>query len=737
MKPFPSVRPRIGIDRRKLLIAGGAGAGLLIGWAVWPRDYQVNLTAAPGETVFNAWLKIGNDGRVIVAVPQAELGQGIFTTLPQIVADELGADWRTVAVEQAPISPAYANRLLAAAAAPPGLGEAGAWAAGEHAARSVAMVTAGSSSIRMFEQPAREAAAGARTLLMMAAAERWAVDWQACDTGDGFVTLGEQRLRFAELAEAAAGMRLPSEVALRANGGERLYGTNAPRIDLPAKVDGSVTYAADIRLPDMAFAAIRQGPEGNARLIAVDRKAADAVSGVSQIVETPGWVAAIANSWWAANRALDALKPRFLSTEALPDSASIAAALADAIDSGEGHRVVSRGDLAAMFEGQSVFSAVYSAAMMPHAAIEPMCATARFRRNMLEIWLPTQAPAGARRAAAAASGLPESSIIIHPTMAGGSFGRKLECDAAAQVAILCLKAQRPVQLMWSRSEDMLHDRYRPPALARLTARVNPAGQIEGWLTRIAAPETGRQVAARAGLPFAVDGGPVAGALPPYAARALAIDHHPADIGLRTGQWRSGPHSYTCFFTECFVDELAHARGMDPLLFRIQSLVGDPALARCLTTAATIADWRGSESGSGQGIACHAMRGSRIAVVADVRVDEQQRIRADRLTAVVDCGRQPNPDIVRQQIEGGLIFGLAGALGNPVTIAKGLAEQRNFRDLGLPVLADIPKIRIKFIPGRDATGGVGEIGVPAVAPAIANAVFALTRRRLRDLPISLT
>lgn len=738
MKRFEFSEEQGGVSRRSLLIGGGIGAGLMVAWSVWPRDYPAALHAGPGESIFNAWIKIGDDGRVIVAVPQAELGQGAYTLIPQIVADELGADWRTVAVEAAPISPSYANRTLIAeasgAARLGALGSAGGWIAAEYATRTAMMITAGSTSVRAFEAPAREAAAGARALLMIAAAKRWDVDWQACDTAEGFVTLGEDRIRFAELAAEAAGHRLPADLPVREGTENRLYGTNVPRLDLPAKVDGSITYAADVRLPDMVFAAIRQGPPGNTRLIGVDRAAADAVRGVRMIVETPRWVAAIANNWWSANQALDALSPKFRTAGKLPDDTTIEAALTTAIDSGDGSRLASQGDLEAAFRGETVRSVTYTAAMMPHAAIEPMCATAQFRRGQLELWIPTQAPTAARRAAAKAIGIAEQDVILHPTMAGGSFGRKLETDAASQAAILAVKAGRPVQLLWSRSEDMLHDRYRPPAQARMTARANAAGQILGWQTRIACPDTGAEQAERIGLPFAIDGGPVAGAVPPYAMASFALDHHPASIGIETGNWRSGAHSYTCFFTECFIDELAQARGIDPLLMRIQALGNEPRLAQCLSTAATMAGWQGGIGGSNQGLACHMMQGSRIAVVAEARIDENQHIRVDRLTAVVDCGRQPNPDIVRQQIEGGLIFGMANALGNGISIERGLSVERNFRDLALPVLADCPQIEIAFAGKSATTGGISEIGVPAVAPAIANALFTASGRRLRSLPL---
>jgi isoquinoline 1-oxidoreductase beta subunit len=734
----------ISIDRRTLLIGGGAGIGLIVALAVWPRDYAANLTAAPGETVFGAWLKIGDDGHVTVAVPQSEHGQGVYTTLPQIIADELGADWRTIAVQPAPLNPLYANALALDELFE---GAFDVWPAplrAGHAQRSALMLTGGSTSVRAFEAPLRAAGASARILLCKAASARWGVDWQACGAAAGFVTHGDKKLRFAALAAEAVGGEVPHPIPLRANDSSRLYGQSLPRLDVPAKVDGSANFAGDIRLPDMVFASIRQGPTGDSRLIRVNHAAADRIRGVMQVVTNDRWVAAIANTWWAANKALDALSPRFATTGAIINSDSIEAALTGALN-GAGTRMAAQGDLSAVFKGAQVVTAEYRAGLAVHAAIETTTATAQFRHGKLELWLPTQAPGIARAAAAAVLGIAAEDVTIYPMLAGGSFGADLEPLVAEQAALIAREIKRPVQLVWSRSEDLLHDRYRPPAAARMTARLAANGQIQGWLAKIAAPATGHELAGRllandrtasAALAAMGTGDPyaIAGARPFYTMPNFAVDHHPAAIGVPTGHWRSGAHSYSCFFTECFLDELAHVAGSEPLSYRIGMLGGNARLARCLSTAASLGGWEGGVPGSGQGIACHAFRGSYIAVLAEASIGAGQRPQVDRLVAAVDCGRQVNPDVVRQAIEGGLIFGMAQALGASTGFTENLADARGFGDLALPRLSTTPDITVELIRSDAEPGGVSELAVPPVAPAIANALQSATGLRMRGLPL---
>ncbi|WP_025294952.1 molybdopterin cofactor-binding domain-containing protein [Sphingomonas sanxanigenens] len=739
------------IDRRRLLIGGGAGAGLLVGWLAWPRRYPPNLVAGPGEAVFNAWLKIGVDGRVMVAVPQAEFGQGSYTSLAQIVADELGADWRTVGVEAAPLNPLYANPLLATQfGLVPGaerVARISTAAAEEYAEtlaeRDLLMLSGAGTTIRAFEARCRAAGAGARALLCKAAAKRWKVDWQACDTIDGFVVRGEDRIRFADLAAEAAALDLPDPIPLRAGEENRLTGKSVPRIDLPAKVDGSANYAGDIRLPGLVHCAVRRGPRGDTRLRAIDRAAGERITGVLAVVEHERWVAAAGTNWWAANRALDAMRPRFETRGAMANGGAIEAALATALG-GAGHRIAAGGDLSAAFAGHPVLTGQYRAMLAVHAAAEPPSATAELADGTLRLWIATQAPMAVRRAAAMAAGLAEAAVIVHPTLGAGGFGDGYEVELAAQAAHLALQLKRPVQLRWSRVEALLQDNYRPAAAARMAARVDVRGRILGWQAKIAIPAAARQLRARmAGMPAhdalveartEADALAIEGAVPPYAVGAFAIDHHPADIGVPAGYWRGGGHALTSFFTECFIDELARARGLDPFDFRLPLLGAQRRLAHCLSTAAALGGWDGGGAGSRHGIACHAMRGSHVAVFAEARLEGARRIRVDRLIAVVDCGRVIHPDLVRQQIESGLVTGMADALGMATDIEGGLATARRLRDLAMPRLADMPDIQVEIVASNAAPGGVSDIVAPVVAPAIANALRAATGRRARTLPL---
>lgn len=734
------------LNRRQILVGGGAGAGLILGWALWPRSYRPPLIANPDETIFNAFLKIAADGRVTVAVPQAEFGQGSYTALPQILADELGADWRTIAVEAAPVSPFYANRIVAgdfaAEEAHPFFQDISRWAAEEFSTRDALMITGFSSSVRAFVLPLREAGAAARALLCKAAARRWEADWLACDTANGFVVRGEEKLRFGELAEEAMDFKIPDPIPLRSGNENRLVGQNLPRLDLAAKIDGTASFAGDVRLPEMVYAAIRQGPPGDARLVGFDREAGDAVRGVMAVIDTPRWLAAVANNWWAANTALDKMKPRFAEPSRIGKTAELPALLAQALK-GPGLRVASVGDVAKAYDGQNIHAAEYRAGLAVHAPMETMSATARFRRGRLEIWMASQAPGLARRAAARALGISDQDVVLHPMMGGGSFGRRLENEVAGQVAILAAQMKRPVQLTWSRAEDLIHDRFRPPALAHMSAKLGEGGRIAGWQARIATPsamhaQINRMFAHRPGLDFALSpdkGSPdaVAGATPPYQISAYAIDHHPTEIGIRTGYWRSGSHSYTAFFTECFVDELAYAASVDPLSFRMQLLGNAPRLAHCLTTAANLGGWEGGGAGTGQGLACHSMAGSHVAMLVDAHLDENQKIRIRRVVAVADCGRVIHPDLVRQQIEGGIMFGMAAALGTPVEVENGMPVPRNFAQLGLPGLKETPEIIVHLIPSNADPGGASEIAVPPIAPAIANAIAAANGKRMRSIP----
>ncbi|MEJ7933818.1 molybdopterin cofactor-binding domain-containing protein [Sphingobium sp. AN558] len=740
---------RGGVDRRTLLVGGGAAAGLLLAWAAWPRSYRPNLNVGPTETVFDAFLKIDSAGEIIVIVPQTETGQGITTILPQILADELGADWRSVAVQSAPVSPLYANTLLARewlasdwTRVAGGLGD---WALDQYATRQSLMLTGGGTSVPMFRTAYRDAGAAARVLLCKAAAARWGVPWESCDIVDGVIRDGAKRtFKLGEVAAGAAGFDLPDILPYRQGLDGRLAGEDLPRLDSPSKIDGSHNFAADIRLPGMVFASIRQGPIGDATLASVDEKAARSVAGFIRLVRNERWLAAIGSNWWAANKALDLADPVFAVRGKPVDSEGIDAALEAAFAGSAGRRLYAQGDLLPVFEGATILASEYQVDAGLHLAPEPMSATARVTDASVEVWMATQAPGLARTAIAAALGLSDAAVTLYPLHAGGSFGRKMDVEVGAQAALLAREIGQPVQLLWSRLEDVIQDRPSTPAHARMAAKLGRKGAIEGWLAKVAAPcamtQTWARVAhgasPRAAAAAASDVASrlaVSGMAPPYAIPNYAVDHYPVDIGLPLGFSRGNADMYGAFFTECFMDELANLAGIDAMSFRIQMLGGNPRLAHCLSTAAAMGGWQGGIAGSGQGIAAHMMHGVYGAVMIEAGM-AGGRLSVGRIVAAVDCGDQINPDIARQQIESGLVYGLAAAMGASVPYERGLPTRAMLGRMGLPRLGDVGEMTVELIRSTASPGSGGEIAAVLVAPAIANALHTVTGQRFRSLPL---
>ena len=740
-------------SRRGFLIGGGAGAGLIVAWALWPRDYNPNVPATDKEQVFGAYLKISKDGLVTVVVPQSEMGQGVYTVLPQILADELGADWRTIAVEPAPINPIYANNILAqdwaatllpAGAAKWSKDEAASWITKEIASRSDFIVTADASSIPAYGEAFREAGAAARVLLTKAAASRWEVEWETCEVENGIVTNGKKQLRFGELVEAAKSEALPDPVPLRASPINNLVGQDIPRLDTPAKLDGSANFAGDIRLPDMVYAAIRQGPIGATKLKSFNREGAAKVIGLIDVVDSENWIAAVATNWWAANRALDLMSPVFETTGLLANSEVMDAALEKALKTGPGVRFVSRGDTKTAFAEHHNIEGYYSADAALHAPIETRSVTASYKDGRLELWLATQAPTAAVDLAANALGIGTESVTLYPMLAGGSFGRNLDNKIAGQAAQITEKIGRPVQLIWSRAEEMMHDHYRAPSMVRMNAAVDKAGRIQAMQIKIAAPASAREqtkrifkdmdeIAAMAASEGEADVKAIDGLDLAYAIEKLTVDHHPAYVGVPTGNWRSNAHSTNAFFVESFIDELAARAQSEPLSYRMGMMTGQTRLARCLTGVAAMAGWDGGVDGSGMGLACHSMDGGYIAVIVHAsRGDGGLKVK--RISATADIGRIIHPDIARQQIEGGIIFGLAMAMGSATKFEGGLPNVKRLRELSLPRLGEIPVIQIEFIKSDETPVGPEQIGVPAVAPALANALHSATGTRFRQLPL---
>ncbi len=748
------------LSRRGLLIGAGAAGGLLVAWALTPRRFDPPLAANEGEQVFNAWLKIGRDGVVTVAVPDLEMGQGITTLLPQIVATELGADWRQVAVEPAPVSGAYGNAPLAAQwrslwmpLLPDLAGGEDSTLAKRFGEREAFVVTADGTSLAAHEVAARAAAAAARAMLAMAAAERWDVAWEECEAKAGFITHGKQRARFADLVDEAIAFDPPNPpVLLPAAAAERAVdhpaGTRPkfPRLDLPAKVDGSYPFAGDVRLPGMVFAAIRHAPQGAAKLGSHAAKNAAPVKGLLRLVKGPDWLAAVAQDWWSAERALALIAPNFAAQQK-PETALIERLLGEALRGGDGGVIAEVGDvdvLHAPFE----LARLYRIAPALHAPLETASATARVSDDRVELWVASQAPQATRKAVAEALGRPLGEVLLYPVGAGGSFDARLDTPHAAQAALIAREVGKPVQLTWSRWQEAVRDLPRAPAQAALAAKTAPDGSLAALKVRVAMPGTTAEfgarlfkgadpIAARAAQGRA-DPLALAGCIPPYTIPHLLVEHVPVALPLSTGRLRGNAAALGCFLIETFVDELAARSGREGLSYRMAMLGQDIRLANCLQRAATLAEWSGGRGGSGQGLACHRMtlndREGRIALVASARKDERG-IRVDRLTAVLDIGRVVNLDLARQQVEGGLLFGLGLARGQSTAYADGLPLSGRLSQLGLPLLADCPEIEIEFIEGDAPPFDPGELGVAVAAPAIANALFSAGSTRMHTLPLT--
>ena len=750
------------LDRRRLLAGAAVGGGLLVAWQLLPRRYPDPLPATEGESGFGPWLRIAGDGTVMVAVPQLEMGQGVGTVLAQVAAMELGADWRHVALQPAPPAEVWPNAALAAQWAElwmpafAGLAaDADGWLPRRWAERHRFTATADGTALAAYEQPVREAAATARALLAMAAAKRWDVAMEECQVTAGEVRHGKHRARFAELAESAAALRPPSpppllptlaaeSPAAQPPGAPLRY----PRLDLPGKVTGNAVFAADVRLPDMVHAAIRHAPLGaEARLGHHDAAVARGVPGFLRLVEGPDWLAAVASDWWAAERALALVAPRFAGHDRI-DSLKIEAALDKALRQGTSHAIAETGDADGAIGAHPTLKLRYDVAPALPAGLETAAATGRWRDGRLELWLAAQAPEQARLAVAGAMGIAVRDIVLYPMPAGGCFDARLEADHAVQAARIAREVGKPVQLMWSRWQEMIATRPRPPVVAELSVRTDSAGMVAAWKLRAALPASAREFGARlfgqvapaqAASQAGRDADPLAlaGAVPPYAIPNVHIAHVPVAVGLQSGRVRANAHGYTAFFTETALDELAARLRREPLSYRVAMLGHDPRLVQCLQRVSALAGWNGGYDGSGQGVACHRIgpveAGGCIAAVAIARRDESG-VRVDRISAVADIGRIVNVDIARQQIEGGLVYGVGLALGASLPYARGLPVAGNLASLALPLLADCPQIEVELIASEAPAFDPGELGTAIAAPVIANALASATGLRFRRLPL---
>jgi isoquinoline 1-oxidoreductase beta subunit len=692
------------------------------------------------------------------------MGQGVATLLAQIVAVEMGAAWADVGVVFPPVSEVFANAPLAASwaemwlpLAPDGGIAPASWLAGRWAQAHRFTATADGMTLPAYEAPLRQAAASARALLTQAAAARWRVPADQCEASASRVRHGGQHLTFGELAAEAALLSAPAAPPLRAAAQQDPQNHPPgsappfPRLDAPAKVDGGWSFAGDIRLPDMVFAAIRHAPLGETAHLAghdaqYDGQGPRGIDGFLRLVEGPDWLAGVATNSWAAERALAAVAPRFavhrpLSAERI--EGALDKALKGAIKDG-GQRIAQRGDAQGVLGARPPYSQRYDIAPAIAAPLETASAVARLRDGLCEIWVASQAPEATRRAVAAALGLAVTSVVLYPLAAGGSFDARLDCPHAVEAALIARAMGRPVLLTYTRWQEGLTSVHRPPVAAQVEAQVEEGGGITAWRLRAAMPSAAREFGARM-----VDGvsraqamarhqthrDPLAmeGFVPPYAIPALAVEQAPVAVGLPTGRLRGNGHGLGAFITESFIDEIAAALGREPLSFRMAMLEEDARLAACLQRVSALANWNGGHDASGQGMACHRIGAGCIAAVVTAR-HTALGVSVDRIVAVADIGRIVNVDIARQQIEGGLIYGMGLALGASPVWRGGLPDTTRLAGLNLPFLATCPQVDVDLVPSSADPADPGELGVAVAAPAIANALFSATGVRMRRLPL---
>lgn len=751
--------------RRRFLLAGAAlGGGLLVGCsAPTPEDRLGSPDVLPvreGHVALNGWVRIATDGTVTVAVPRAEMGQGVFTALPLLLAEELDADWDDVRAEPAPVDRIYANQAMMLNALPFGVEEDG-WLvrAGSAALERLGSVlslqaTGGSSSIRDAWGPLRVAGATARAMLVQVAAQRWQVDASACRTEAGRVIHpdGQRKLGYGELAADAAKLAPPEHVRLKDPKQFRLIGRAAPRQDIPAKVNGSAVFGIDVRVPGMVFASLIQAPVFGADVASFDGSAALKQRGILKVVRIPHAVAVIADSWWRAKQARALVKVQWTAT---PNDAytsqDLARAADEALRDGFGMPYVMRGDAEGRIEQARkgsqgakgpvprVLEARYHAPHLSHAALEPINCTARVHEGRVELWVSTQVASLARWRAAQVAGVETDQVALHLPLVGGGFGRRLEVDMVEQAVRLAMQADgRPVKMVWTREEDTQHDFYRPAAWADFRAALDEQGRAIAWHNRVAAQPPTNMATVRL-LPWASsklpDKSQIEGAFDvPYAIEHMKVQQLQLESPVPVGFWRSVGHSYNAFFTECFADELAHAEGADPVAWRLARLAAQPRHRAVLDEVARRAGWGTPlPAGHARGVALQGSFGSICAQVVEASL-EGGEVRVHRVTCVIDCGVVVHPDTVVAQMQGSIVFALTAALHGEITVAEGRVQQSSFPDQPLLPLARTPRIDVHLMPSAHPPGGVGEPGVPPLAPALANALFGLTGERLRSLPL---
>jgi isoquinoline 1-oxidoreductase subunit beta len=738
------------MKRRKFLLgtAGVAGGGLAVGflWAnnTLSRDQQFKLPAAPNAASFNAWITIATDGIVTVAIPRQEMGQGINTMLAMYVAEELEVPLSQIRVVEPPIAPVYGNVV----ALSDGYKHAPApmlWAIKKIGTLVGIQVTGGSTSTRDGFMPMRSAAASAREMLLAEAASRWNVEPNTCGAKAGFIehNPSKKTLSYGALASAAAARAAPTRIALKTPAQWKVLGTSPPRLDVPAKVDGSAQFGIDITLPNMLYAAVKHIPMVRGALQNVKWKNGVPPKSVVALAQGHDWIAAIATNTWTAQNALSEATLIGGGAGGCTVSSDALYKKYDAmLDAGGGREYERRGNVDEMLNtAPQVVDVRYRVPFQAHATMEPLNCTVHWREGKMDVWLGNQSPTLVRWVAADASGLGGDAITVHTPYLGGGFGRRSDIEVLRQ-AIACAKLTngKPVKLTWSREEDTRHDAYRPAVASRMRAAFDSKGDIAAWDHTIAGMSVMFDFVRRAAKPLASDAAPdptnCEGATHlPYALPNFRVRHAQIDEGVPLGFWRSVGNSYNAFFVETFVDELAAKKQDDPYLFRKALLKNAPRFEKVLDEAASKSGWATAlPRGSGRGIAIAESFQSIVAMVVDVRI-EGKAIKVERVVAVVDCGRALHPNNAAAQIEGAIGFALSASVNGQITLKDGIVQQGNFNDFQIARMVDMPRVEVHFVTSEAALGGIGEVGVPPFAPALGNAIFAATGKRLRELPFS--
>ena len=715
---------QISETRRAFLKAGAAaGGGFFIAVCV-PGAARAAGAASTAAVPLNMYVKIAPDNTVTILVSQSEMGQGVLTSIPMMVAEELEADWSQVRVEQAPADPIYVNPR---------------WAGFK--ARGGFQYTTGSSAVRNVGTLLRPAGATARQMLIAAAAQAWGVPEADCFAERGWVIHRPtaQRLSFGELAGKAAKLPVPKDVPLKKPAEFKLIGRSMPRVDTPAKVNGKAVFGIDVKVPNMLTATVVHCPVFGGKVASFDASKAKAVKGVRHVVQISTGIAVVADRFWAAKKGADALRITWDEGQhAKLNSADIRKTFAElAKQPGKVRR--NDGDAnKALEQAARKIEVVYEVPFLETACMEPMNATAHWKGDAVEVWAPTQAQSNNQQAIMDATGLPREKIMLHTTFLGGGFGRRAYNDFVLEAVETSKAVGKPVKLLWTREQDLQHSYYRPATYNLLSAALDGDGMPVAWKHRIVGPSIISYFGSITHLlKDGMDATSVAGAgdVFPYAIPNVLVEYTLHNPGVPVGFWRSVGNSQNGYIMEGFIDELAHAAGKDPYEFRRLLLAKQPRFIGVLDLAAEKAGWKKPlPEGVHRGIATAYAYGSHVAQVAEVSVAKDGKVKVHRVVCAVDPGWVVNPDTFKAQIESGILYGMSGALFGEITIRSGRVEQSNFHDYPIPRLTDMPKIEVHFLQGEGEQGGAGEPGVPPAAPAVVNAIFAATGKRVRRLPI---